>query len=86
MILIDTDLYYDETLSFEEQSDDVKNFIYEEMKNTPVKETDATCGRTESETWNKTTYEIVRTYSYIAPVTANNCYALGSTTININEL
>lgn len=86
MIRLTETLNYNTTLQFVEQAQDVQDFINAQMQAESERTTNSYCGRTESETWNKTTYEITRTYNYLAPETAANCFALGTIIINVNTL
>jgi len=85
MIEIGDGIFWDDTLPFDEQSEECKELINEKMKDTPVKDTDGICGRINIETWDNTTYDILRTYNYLANNTAHNCFALSSTIITVEE-
>lgn len=86
MINLTNTLQYDTTKSFEEQTEEVQAHINEQMKAESEKATNSYCSRTESEKWNCGTYEIVRTYNYLAAETAKNCFALKNTVITVNSL
>jgi hypothetical protein len=86
MIQLTAELQYDKTKPFTEQTDEVQAHINEQMKAESEKTPNTYCGRIESEKWNKVTYEIVRTYNYLANETAKNCFALKNTVITINTL
>lgn len=86
MIDLNDTLQYDESKSFDEQSEEVQAHINEQMKANSEKTTNSYCSRTESEKWNCGTYEIVRTYNYLAAETAKNCFALKNTVITVNSL
>lgn len=86
MIQLTTELQYDETKTFTEQTEEVQAYINKQMQAESERTTNTFCGRTEKETWNKTTYLIQRVYNYIAPETAKNCFALGSTLITVKEV
>ncbi len=83
MINLTDKLQYDTTKAFEDQSEEVQAHINEQMKANSEKTTNSYCSRTESEKWNCGTYEIVRTYNYLAAETAKNCFALKNTVITV---
>lgn len=85
MIQLTDTLNYDETLTFEEQTDEVQEHIRSLMQAEGVKQTNAFCGRTEKETWNQGAFLIELKYNYLAPETAKNCFALKNTTITVKE-
>jgi hypothetical protein len=86
MIQLNETLAYDESKTFDEQTEEVQAHINEQMKTKSERTTNTYCGRTESEKWNKTTYEVVRNYNYLAPESAKNCFALKNTVITVNSL
>ena len=87
MIAIGNNLIYDETKIFDEQLEDVQSYINQIiLAETSVRQTNAFCGRTELETWDKQTYQIIRKYNYLAPVSAKNCFALKNIQITILKL
>lgn len=86
MIQLTDTLNYDETLTFAEQTEEVQEHIRSLMQAESEKQTNTFCGRIESEKWICGTYEIMRTYNYLAPEMANNCFALAKTVITVKEV
>ncbi len=86
MIQLTDILYYDENLTFEEQTEDVKEHIRSLMQAESEKQTNAFCGRTELESWNQGTFIVELKYNYLAPETAKNCFALANTKITVQEV
>lgn len=87
MIQLTDTLQYDTTLSFTEQTEAVQAHINEQTARAESEKTpNSFCGRIESERWNCATYEIVRTYNYLATETAKNCFALANTEITVSSI
>lgn len=86
MIQLTEQLQYDETKTFNEQTEEVQAYINQQMQAESERTTNAYCGRTEAETWQFTGYKIERKYNYLAPETAKNSFALGNTMITVKEV
>lgn len=86
MIQLTEQLQYDETKTFNEQTEEVQAYINQQMQAESERTTNAYCGRTEAETWLFTSYKIECKYNYLAPETAKNSFALGSTMITVKEV
>jgi hypothetical protein len=83
MIQLTDTLQYDTQKPFEQQEQEVQDYINAQMQAPSERNTNAFCGRTEAETWQFNGYSIERKYNYLAPETAVNCFALANTVIII---
>lgn len=93
MIQIDTNLFYDESLGFDNQSMEVNSFILELMSNTPdYVEEEVISGdikrpiKLEWNSKNSFNYKITEVFEYLNPVSAPGWAALRSVTKILKSL
>lgn len=86
MIQLTETLQYNTAIPFEQQTPEVQDYINAQMQTPSERTTNTYCGRTEAETWQFSGFKIEHKYNYLAPETAANCFALGSTVITVNTL
>lgn len=83
MIQLTKKLKYDSSKSFEQQSNEVQEFLVKQMAKPKKREICKICKRVERDIWIFDKYQITNTYLYINNNEQHNCFALRGTQITV---